>query len=150
MSKIHTDPILGTFTWNEEQRYWGGSLTLRSGRRGNLDISPTGNHFEHPDSPQVFEGPRKIVAWLVASEGAAYAAVAEAMLPLYHDTWSEEGPITAEEFARRIELVTVWLSSDTPDANLWFTDGEMEMFGSHDINVYFDADARVTSAGLSG
>jgi hypothetical protein len=72
------------------------------------------------------------------------------MLPLYNGSWSDEPPITAEEFASRIELIEVSLPSTGAYVNLWFTDGAMEMFGGHAIDVYFGADRHLQSAHLAG
>jgi hypothetical protein len=54
--------------------------------------------------------------------------------------WSDEPPISAEEFTVRIELVNVSMPSDGKTFILWFTDGEMEMFGGHIIEASFGAD----------
>jgi hypothetical protein len=72
------------------------------------------------------------------------------MLNLYNGTWSEEPPISAEEFARRMELVDVSVPSDGGSFTLWFTDGEMEMFGGHVIDAYFGPDWQLRSAHLPG
>jgi hypothetical protein len=151
MGRVIEDPLLGSFEWDEELHYWRGSLALPSGRTAQLDISPaTDEHAEHPDSPEVFAAAYPIVAWLRESEAEAYGVVSRAMLKLYNDTWSEEPPITAEEFARRIELVDVSVPSDGKNFTLWFTDGEMEMFGGHSIDAYFGADRQLRSAHLAG
>jgi hypothetical protein len=77
-----------------------------------LSISPaTDEHAEQPDVPKVFAAAYPVVAWLRESESEVYSAVSGAMLDLYNGTWSEEPPITAEEFARRIELVEVAVPS---------------------------------------
>jgi hypothetical protein len=151
MAQVIRDPKLGTLVWEEEQHDWRGSLALPSGREASLLISPqTDAHADRPDSPEVFEAAYPLVTWLLASEAEVYAAVAGEMLGLYNETWSEEPPITAGEFARRIDLVEVMVPSNGEYVNLWFTDGDMEMFGGHAINVYFGADGRLRSAGLSG
>jgi hypothetical protein len=98
----------------------------------------------------VFAAAYSVAAWLREAEAEVYAVVAGAMLPLYNGTWREEPPITAEEFASRIELVEVSLPSTGEYVNLWFTDGEMEMFGGHAIDVYFGPDRQFRSAHLAG
>jgi hypothetical protein len=151
MAQVVDDSILGRFEWDEELRYWRGSLTLPSGRVAQLDISPaTHEHAEQPSSPEVFTSAYPVAEWLRKAEAEVYAAVSEAMVELYNGTWSEEPPITAEEFARRIELVSVSLPSTGEYVNLWFTDGVMEMFGGHAIDTYFGADWQLRSANLAG
>src|SRR5437763_8777780 len=118
MEQTHDDPTLGKFVWHDEQRYWQASLALPSGRVANLDVSPVPG--EPIDAPEVFAAAYPVMEWIRASEAEAFAAVARAMLDLYNTTWSEEPPITAEEFARRIELVTVWISPGGDAINLWF------------------------------
>lgn len=151
MIEVFDDPALGRFTWDAAGRDWCGSLALPSGRVVPLRVSPqTDDHADRPDSPAVFEGARPLVAWLRAAEREAHAAVADALVGLYNRAWSEEGPITAAEFARRVELVEVMVPSSGDYVNLWFTDGDMEMFGSHNITAYFGADGRLRTADLSG
>lgn len=151
MRRVVDDPSLGRFEWDEEPRYWRGSLTLPSGRVADLDIAPaTGDHAERPDAPEVFMVAYQVAEWLREAEPEVYAAVSAAMLPLYNGTWSEEPPITVEEFASRIEMVAVSLPSTGEYINLWFTDGEMEMFGGHAIDVLFGADRKLKSAHLAG
>jgi hypothetical protein len=151
MAWVIEDPRLGLFEWDEELRYWRGSLALPSGRVAQLDISPaTDEHADHPDSPEVFVAAYPVVAWLQESEAEAYGVVSRAMLNLYNGTWSEEPPISAEEFARRIELVDVSVPSDGGSFTLWFTDGEMEMFGGHAIDAYFGPDRQLRRAHLAG
>jgi hypothetical protein len=72
------------------------------------------------------------------------------MIDLYNETWSEEGAISIEEFARRIELVDVLLARTFNDMHLYFTDGEMEMFGGHGIDIWFGPDRRISYAHLVG
>ena len=140
MARVVDDPTLGRFQWDEQDGYWRGSLALPSGRAAHLEIWPaTDDHAERPDAPEVFAAAYPVAAWLREAEAEVYAAVAGAMLPLYNGTWSQEPAITTEEFARRIELLEVSLPSTGAYVNLWFTDGEMEMFGGHAIDVYFGA-----------
>jgi hypothetical protein len=151
MAWMIEDPLLGSFEWDEELGCWNGSIALPSGRTAQFNISPaTDEHSDHPDSPEVFAAAYPIAAWLKDSEADVYAAVSQAMLGLYNGTWSEESPITAEEFAQRIELVEISVPSSGKNVNLWFTDGEMEMFGGHAIDAYFGADWQLQSAHLAG
>jgi hypothetical protein len=149
MGRVVLDPTLGRLVWDGE--VWRGALALPSGRPATLRISPaTDMHAESPDAPEVFAAAYPVVAWLRGSEEEVYAAVSQAMLGLYNGNWSEEPPISAEEFARRIELVEVTVPSTGEYINLWFTDGEVEMFGGHAIDAYFGADRQLQSAHLAG
>jgi len=141
MVRLVENPRLGRLEWDEELGYWRGSVTLPSGRVAQFNISPaTDGHANHPDSPDVFAAAYSVASWLQDSEGEVYAAVSRAMVGLYNGTWSLEPPITTEEFARRIELVDVSVPSTGAYVNLWFNDGEMEMFGGHAIDAYFGVD----------
>jgi len=151
MARVVEDPMLGRFVWDEKLRYWRGSLPLPSGRAPHLDIEPaTDDHAEHPDAPEVFTAAYAVAAWLREAEREAYSVVSRALLDLYNRNWSEEPPITAEEFARRIELVGVSIPSTGEYVNLWFTDGEMEMFGGHAIDAVFGVDRQLRNAHLAG
>jgi len=143
------DPRLGRFEWDRDR--WLGSLLLPSGRVVQFNIAPaTIDHAEHLDAPSVFIAAYPVATWLRELEPAIHLAVSRAMVELYNSTWSEEPPITADEFAGRIELVEVSVPSTGEYVNLWFTDGEMEMFGGHAIDVYFGADCKLRSAHLAG
>jgi hypothetical protein len=151
MTRVVDDPTLGRFEWDERFSHWCGSLTLPSGHVVQFIVSPaTDEHFERPDAPEVFSAAVAVADWLRTSEAEVVAAVADAMVPLYNDTWSEEPPITAEEFAKRIELIEVEVPSDGAHTHFWFADGEMEMFGGHAIDVYFGADRQLENAHLAG
>jgi hypothetical protein len=151
MAQLAEDPQLGRFEWNEDLGYWRGSLSLPSGRTTQFGIAPvTDEHSDNPNSPEVFAAAYPVAEWLRTCEAEIYLAVSRAMLELYNHTWSEESPISAEEFARRIELVDVVVPSNGRYVNLWFTDGEMEMFGGHAIDTYFDACRQLQSAHLAG
>jgi hypothetical protein len=141
------DPRLGRFEWDQDR--WVGSFSLLSRRVVQFNIVPaTNNHI--PGTPGVFTAAYPVAAWLRETEAAIYLAVSRKMVDLYNGTWSEEPPITAEEFACRINLVEVSVPSTGEYINLWFTDGEMEMFGGHDIDVYFGGDCKLRSANLAG
>src|SRR5688572_6726733 len=99
MAQHIEDPTLGRFEWDEELRFWRGSITLPSGRVAHLDIDPaTDDHADRPESPEVFAAAYPVGEWLRSSEAEVYAVVSEAMLEIYNDNWSEEPPITADEF----------------------------------------------------
>src|SRR5262249_61624849 len=116
-----------------------------------FDISPaTDDHADHPDSPDVFAAAYPVASWLRDSEAEVYAAVSRAMVGLYNGIWSEEPPITAEEFARRIELVDVSVPSTGGGGNLLFTPREVEMFCGHAIHAHFCSPRQLPSAPPAG
>ena len=149
MTRVVHDPMLGSFEWDDELRYWRGGLVLPSGRWIQLDITPaTDIHADHPDSPDVFVAAARVVAWLREAEQQAYTAVSRDMVEVYNRHWSEESPITAEEFAKRIKLVSVNVPSDGKNFTLHFSDGQMELFGGHGIQACFIADGQLRSTSL--
>ena len=124
---------------------------LLSGRVVQFYIVPaTNNHTEQHSAPRVFTAAYPVAAWLRETESAIYLAVSRKMVELYNGTWSEEPPITAEEFAGRIKLIEVSVPSTGEYINLWFTDGKTEMFGGHAIDLYFGGDYKLRSANLAG
>ena len=66
---------------------------------------------------------------------------------VFNETWSEEGPIAREEFARRLELVEVSFGADGAP-NLWYDDGDL--FAGHNLSAYFDAAGRYRGANFFG
>jgi hypothetical protein len=151
MTKVAHDPVLGAFEWDEELDYWRGEFTLPSGLLVTLSVTPaTADHGERPDSPEVFAPARDVVAWLRESEEQARLVVSRKEVELYNGTWSEEAPISAEEFARRIELLDVDVPSDRRGMTLYYSDGEMEMFGGHLIVADFGPDRQLQYTALFG
>ena len=72
------------------------------------------------------------------------------MVELYNDCWTDEdSPITAEEFARRIELVRASLGEDG-SVLLSYSDGPMSMFGGHLLDADFSADKTYRGTMLIG
>ncbi|MCZ2340644.1 MAG: DUF2262 domain-containing protein [Bacteroidales bacterium] len=149
MARVIQDPVLGSLEWDDELHYWRSGLALPSGRWIQLDITPaTDAHSNHPESPDVFTSAYPVVAWLRESEQQTYTAVSREMVEIYNHHWSEESPITAEEFSRRIDLTSVNIPSDGKDFTLFFNDGQMEMFGGHGIRACFGVDGQLRSASL--
>ena len=72
------------------------------------------------------------------------------MVELYNDCWTDEdSPITAEEFARRIELLRASLGEDG-SVLLSYSDGPMSMFGGHLLDADFSADKTYRGTMLIG
>jgi hypothetical protein len=86
-----------------------------------------------------FSAARDSLAWLRAHEPEARRHVATEMVELYNECWTDEEPITAEEFARRIELNRASFGEDG-SILLSYSDGSMSMFGGHLLDADFGPD----------
>ncbi|WP_020473596.1 DUF2262 domain-containing protein [Zavarzinella formosa] len=142
MSESIDDPLLGRLTWDHSQNLWTGQAMLRTGRRVKLVLDPTDKPL---DRALLLAG--QGLAWVQGNEEQARLAVADDYLAVFNREWTEEGPITREEFARRIELIEIGFGPDGAP-NLWYDDGDL--FAGHSISAYFDANGRFRNASLFG
>lgn len=149
MRKVIRVPGLAQFRWEPGERLWRGRLQLPSGRYASFEITPsTDEHVERPDLADVFRNGYPVADYLRESEREAYLAVSQREVVLYNEYWSEEGPISAEEFADRIRLGSVHLASGGDTFTLCFTDGRKQMFGGHGIGAEFTLDGKFLRASL--
>jgi hypothetical protein len=142
MGAVIDDPALGRLTWDDAQRVWRGEVEVSPGRRAAITVEAEGEEVA-----AALAGAVRGVAWLRDNEEQARLCVADAYLDTFNQNWSEEGPISREEFARRIELVEVgfgigggWM--------LWYDDGDL--FAGHSLSGHFDADGQFRGANLWG
>jgi hypothetical protein len=150
VAKAVVDPLLGSFEWDDHSDFLQGQYALPAGRLIELHIPLIlADHAACPKQQAVFVPARQVVGWLPDWEERARREVAERMVGLYNKSWSREPEdITAEEFARRIELVAVSVPSDGTEFELVYNDGAMEMFLTHQIGASFDMDRRLLNVGL--
>jgi hypothetical protein len=142
MSPVVEHPALGRLTWDDAQRLWRGEAEVPPGRRVIVSVDPVGEPLE-----VALAGAARGVAWLRDHEEEARLCVADHYLETFNRDWSEEGPISREEFARRLELVEVSFGADGAPM-LWYEDGGL--FAGHDVSAYFDAAGRFRHASLFG
>jgi hypothetical protein len=142
MRAVIDDPALGRLTWDEAQRIWQGEVEVSQDRRAVVTIEA-----QSEDVDAALAGATRGVAWLRENEEQARLCVADAYLGTFNQTWSEEGPISREEFARRIELVEVSFGTGG-GPTLWYDDGDL--FAGHSLSAHFDADGQFRGANLWG
>jgi hypothetical protein len=150
VAKAVVDAVLGSFEWDDRSDFLQGQSALPSGRFIELHIPRTlPEHAANPDQQSVFVPARKVVGWLPEWEERARREVAAKMVGLYNKNWSREPEdITAEDFARRIELVAMTVPSDGTEFELIYNDGDMEMFLTHQIGASFDMERKLLYVGL--
>ncbi len=143
MGESFYEEKLGRLQWDEEFGCWRGDLDLLPGLHVDVSVWPD----EEGDLLHALSAARSSLAWLRANEGEARGSVADGILGLYNRSWSEEGPITREEFLARIDLVEAGFGADG-GVTLWYSAGEM--FGGHLIAADFDPGPRFRGATLTG
>jgi hypothetical protein len=142
MSEVIDHPTLGQLTWDDSQHVWRGEVEVRPGPRVIVTIEAQGEEVEAALARAALG-----VTWLRGHEEEARLLVADAYLDTFNQNWTEEGPITRDEFARRIELVEASFGI-TGGAMLWYDDGDL--FAGHSLSAHFDADYRFNGATMWG
>src|SRR5262249_58181306 len=107
MANTFDDAEFGHLTWDAQLNCWLGGVDLTPGFHVEITVWGT-----DADRFMGFPAARDSLGWLREHEPDARRQVAAEMVELYNDSWSDEAPITAEEFAARIELVRASLGED--------------------------------------
>lgn len=141
--------------WGIDSQQWQGYITFPSGRILEVFVDqPDEINYDSPEAPETFEAvqasSRPFILWFLQNEKELYDAVANEMIALYNENWSDEPPITADEFASRIEIISLSFQQDKGNFDLYFSDGEMEMFGGHTIVCSFDENGQFARHALWG
>jgi hypothetical protein len=142
MSEVVDHPTLGRLTCDNSQHVWRGEIEVRPGLRVIVTVEAQDEEVE-----AALAGAAHGVVWLRGHEEEARLLVADAYLDTFNQNWTEEGPITREEFARRIVLVEASFGI-TGGPTLWYDDGDL--FAGHSLSAHFDADGRFEGANLWG
>lgn len=142
--------LIEQLEWNDELRLWQGYFTFPSGRVIDISVNPSEEmSYDFTETIHAVQASSSsFLSWFQTNEKVLCHAVAVYMLPLYNATWRKEAPITEEEFANRIELLGASFQPDNKNCHLSFSDGEMEMFGGHSIQAWFDEDHRIERCAL--
>jgi hypothetical protein len=144
MDDVLEDPVLGELVWEEDLQWWHGEVEWAPGHPVGVAVSCV----EKEDIRGLLRRARRAFAWARGHEEHARLCAARELLELYNGTWREgEGLISREEFAERIKLAEVCISSDG-SVELWYEDGDL--FAGHQIAVGFDSRRRFRGADIHG
>jgi hypothetical protein len=137
------DETFGRLKWDASLNCWLGGIDWPPGLHTEVAIwLPDG------DLAAGLAQARASLDWLQEHEEQARTAVAGEMAEVYNDAWSDEGePVTADEFARRIELLRIGFEAD---GTLLLSYDGRDMFGGHVIDGVFKADRSFGGATLVG
>jgi hypothetical protein len=139
------DATFGRLSWDGRLNSWLGGVDLTPDLYVEIKIPGT-----EADRFMGFPAARDGLAWLLAHEPDARQQVAAEMVELYNDSWRDEDePITAEEFANRIELVWASLGEDG-SVLLSYSDGPTSMFRGHLLDADFGPDKAYRGTMLIG
>jgi hypothetical protein len=145
MADTFDDAVFGRLTWDAQLNCWLGGIDLTQGFHTEITVSGT-----EADRFMGFPAARESWAWLRAHEPEARRQVAAEMVVLYNDSWTDEDePITAEQFADRIELIRASLGEDG-SVLLSYGDGPTSMFGGHLLDAVFGPDKAYRGTHLIG
>jgi hypothetical protein len=134
MADTFDDPVLGHLEWDDQLNCWSGGVDLTPDFHAEFTVSAT-----EEDRFLGIAAARVSLAWLKAHEPEARAQVAAEMVELYNDCWTDEGEISAEVFAQRIELNRASFGADG-SVMLSYDDGPTSMFGGHLLDAFFGPD----------
>jgi hypothetical protein len=152
MSQALHDAILGLLEWDARGSCWRGRLDLPLPGRVELSLATSADFEEDAwkgEAVNLLNAARAAAQWLRESEADIRATVSKAAVELYNRSWTNEGPLTAEDFATRVELLGVEIAVDGC-MEMYYSDGEREMIGGHMILAKFDRDWRFTRFTLVG
>jgi hypothetical protein len=108
---------------------WDGAIEWRPGQRVGVSVC----REEGQDIDAMLAVARRSLEWLRAHEPEAAGFVADRLLELYNDSWTDaSGPLDREGFLRRVRLSHVLFCGDG-SVFLTFDDGGL--FGGHEITT---------------
>jgi hypothetical protein len=142
MAEAFFNDVFGRLTWDHELGCWLGGIDWPPGHHTEVAIG------QPEDLAAALGMAREGLEWLRANEVYARRCVAGEMLGVCNKAWRDaEGPITADEFVRRLELVRVGFEED---GSLLLSYDSGEMFGGHVLDAEFGPDRAFRGATLVG
>jgi hypothetical protein len=139
---IH-DETFGRLTWDPLLECWLGGIDWPPGLHTEVAI-----RLPDDDLAVGLRRAREGLDWLRHNEEETRQLVAGKMLDVYNNAWrGEAGPVTEDEFTRRIELVRIGFEDD---GSLLLSYHAGNMFGGHVIDGFFWADRSFRGANLVG
>jgi hypothetical protein len=142
MAEAIFNDVFGRLEWDDELGCWLGGIDWPPGLHTEVAI------WLSDDVAAGLRMAREGLEWLQDHEGQARGCVAEEMLEVYNDAWSdEEVPLTRAEFFRRLELVRIGLEED---GSLLLSYDAGELFGGHLVDAEFGPDRSFRGADLVG
>lgn len=140
---IMEDELLGTLTWEEEYRWWRGTMTLGNGKTSKFTID--GKKTDE----SVSEAVRKLFMFVRENEPLLRSKIAVSMSELYNGQWtSGSDNITADEMAQKINLTDVAFYDE--EGGELFYKADDELFADHTICAPLDASGEVGEPDLEG
>jgi hypothetical protein len=137
------DDTFGRLEWDAILHCWLGGINWPLGLYTEVAI-----WFPDNDPVTDFHQAHESLIWLQRHDEETRQTIAAEMVQVYNEAWRDESePITAVEFACRIELVRIGFESD--GSLLLSYDGH-EMFGGHVIDGRFESDRSYGGATLVG
>ena len=136
-----TDFYLGIIKYSEDLDCYEEKIQIE-----NSD--PIEFNFDVDDnSTQMLEIARNIVKIVISKNPEFKQYIAEQLLNLYNDDWSEEETIDKKEFANRITLESTTIYDDN-SAEIYYQDGDL--FAGHYIVIYLNPEGILNKPYLAG
>jgi hypothetical protein len=136
------DEILGELLWNDDDECWSSQVAITLEQIVNVTIDP-----EDAETGGIILIARQNFIKLQQEETNIRYLIAEEMMPLYHQSWSNGETIDKEEFIETIRLEDIVFYS-SGSTQLFYSDGDL--FGGHGIVVAIDENGNYQNASLYG
>jgi len=116
------------------------------------DASVSMSIYDACPSSEVEALARSVIDKIEAGWSNIRANLLRTMHPLYNDIWADPsqgfGPLSAEDFLKRITLDLVDVMDNEGALSLYFCDADL--FGGHTIDLFWTADGKMHDAALVG
>ena len=136
-----TDSDLGIIKYSEDLDLYEGKIPIENSE-------PLEFYFDVNDNlRQMLEIARNLVKIVISRNPEFKQYIAEKLLDLYNDDWSEEKTIDKKEFANRITLESATIYDDN-SAEIYYQDGDL--FAGHYIVIYLNPEGILNEPYLAG
>ena len=113
---------------------WDGAIEWRPGQQVGVSVC----REDGQDIPAMLAAARRSLEWLRAHEPEAEGFVADELLEVYNDSWTDrDGPLDREEFLRRVRLFHAMFGGN---GSVYRTFDDGGLFGRHEITTAFAPD----------
>ena len=141
MQKTITDSYLGIIEYSDDLDMYEGKIKLENGEQ--LEFS-----FDVDDNlEKIVDITRNVVKTISTRNSQFKEYIAEQLLDLYNDDWSEEETIDKKEFINRISLESVTIYDDN-SPEIYYQDGDL--FAGHYIALSLNSEGKLGEPYLAG
>lgn len=135
------DSYLGIIKYSDEYDWYEGKINLETGEAIEFFLNV------EDDFSEVLKYTQKIISNLSQQSANYKNFIADKLLDLYNDTWSEDEVIDKPEFCRRIAIESVQVYDDG-SVEIFYEDGDL--FAGHTILIYINSNGELVDVDIAG